>query len=61
MIKKQFFILGLNSGRKRLLMTEEQSLRMVVKVGTSTLTRDNGSMNLRKKFDIFAKSPIFSL
>ena len=47
MIKKQFFILGLNSGRKRLLMTEEQSLRMVVKVGTSTLTRDNGSMNLR--------------
>ena len=28
-------------------MTEEQSLRMVVKVGTSTLTRDNGSMNLR--------------
>ena len=47
MIKKQFFILGLNSGRKRLLMTEEQSLRIVVKVGTSTLTRDNGSMNLR--------------
>ena len=47
MIKKQLFILGLNSGRKRLLMTEEQSLRMVVKVGTSTLTRDNGSMNLR--------------
>ena len=47
MIKKQFFILGLKSGRKRLLMTEEQSLRMVVKVGTSTLTRDNGSMNLR--------------
>ena len=47
MIKKQFFILGFNSGRKRLLMTEEQSLRMVVKVGTSTLTRDNGSMNLR--------------
>ena len=47
MIKKQFFILGLNSGRKRLLMTEEQSLRMVVKVGTSTLTRDNGSMTLR--------------
>ena len=30
-----------------MLMTEEQSLRMVVKVGTSTLTRDNGSMNLR--------------
>ena len=47
MIKKQFFILGLKSGRKRLLMTEEQSLRMVVKVGTSPLTRDNGSMNLR--------------
>ena len=44
MIKKQFFILGLNSGRKRLLMTEEQS---VGKVGTSTLPRDNGSMNLR--------------
>ena len=47
MIKIKFCDGHIRAPEGALTMIEGQPLRMVVKVGTSTLTRDNGSMNLR--------------